>query len=223
MPIYEASFLGEPTPIKSKKKGKAPAVEPQPPAATIEPKPKTVRKRKTPKPASDSSDEVLDLEIGKAIKKVKKVKVPVESQAPIIEAPKKRQRKPKPQPSEQAKAEVAEELVAKGNKKASQTQASEETIEKVARKKPVKTVKKIIDGATADEPPSWFKAWVLDQKKRENAEKPKKEKIKQPELKAEATVEAEAKWNDGLTRDRVRNEVDNHMGRLFRMIHGRSF
>lgn len=195
MPIYEADFLGKPEPIKKPRKKKE--VKPEP---VVEEKPK--RKRQPKQEATPSSSSVAS-------------ETPrIETEPEQVPAPKrKRVSKPKPQPSEQLLIETKEE----------KPNASEETIKTIATKKGLqkKASKKIIDGKPTDEPPGWFKAWCLDQKKRENDEKPKKEKVSKPVLKEEATIEAKEKWNDGLTKDRVKMEVDNHMGRLYNQIYGR--
>jgi hypothetical protein len=67
-----------------------------------------------------------------------------------------------------------------------------------------------------DGPPSWFTQYVAGVKKEEA--KLSKEKKPQRQIKQEAMDAAEHQWNDGFTRDRVRNEVDNHMSRMYQMM-----
>jgi len=47
------------------------------------------------------------------------------------------------------------------------------------------------------------------------------EKKTQKVVREEAKEIAQDKWNDGLTRDRVQQEVDSHMGRMYSMMFGR--
>jgi hypothetical protein len=49
----------------------------------------------------------------------------------------------------------------------------------------------------------------------------KKEKTPIKKAKIEAKETAAKSWNDGFVRDRVTNEVDNHMNRMYSMIFGR--
>jgi len=65
-------------------------------------------------------------------------------------------------------------------------------------------------------PPTWFTQYVAGVKKEEA--KLSKEKKPQRQIKKEAIDAAEHQWNDGFTRDRVRNEVDNHMSRMYQMM-----
>jgi hypothetical protein len=199
MPIYEAEFLGDPTPIKptkTSKKGKAKKEEestPVPPP-TIEPndKPttKTVKRKNT--------------------KKVEEPPVVVVEEEKIDEPPKKKQRKqkdtttpPTPPPSPEKK----------------EVPKPKKTRQKSKPLPPAPAV--IIDGKAADEPPSWFKNYLLTEAKRRNEEKEKKERVPVSEVKKVVSETAQKKWNDGLTRDRVTNEVNTHMNRLYQQIHGR--
>jgi putative alpha-1,2-mannosidase len=72
-----------------------------------------------------------------------------------------------------------------------------------------------LDEAT---PPVWFKQYVAGVKKEEA--KVSKEKKPQRQIQEEAHQVAEHQWKDGFTRDRVRNEVDNHMSRMYHMMFG---
>ena len=77
-------------------------------------------------------------------------------------------------------------------------------------------VSKKVATETADGAPTWFKQYVAGVKKEEA--KVSKEKKPQRQIKQEAMDVAEHQWNDGFTRDRVRNEVDNHMSRMYQMM-----
>jgi len=66
------------------------------------------------------------------------------------------------------------------------------------------------------EPPAWFNKFVESAKMEESKVGGEKKAIKQ--VKEEAKVAAKEQWQDGFTRDRVTNEVDSHMNRLYGMI-----
>lgn len=67
-----------------------------------------------------------------------------------------------------------------------------------------------------NEPPSWFKQYVSGVKREEakisHEKKPKKQ------IQQEAVEVAQKNWSDSFTRDRVRNEVDGHMSRMYQMM-----
>ena len=75
------------------------------------------------------------------------------------------------------------------------------------------------DRVQKEEPPSWFSKFVETVKKQEQTVAA--EKKSQKHVKEEAKEIANDKWNDGLTRGRVRQEVDDHMGRMYSMMFGR--
>jgi hypothetical protein len=68
-------------------------------------------------------------------------------------------------------------------------------------------------------PPAWFKQYVAGVKKEES--KVSNDKKPQRQIQLEANEVAENQWKDGFTRDRVRNEVDNHMSRMYQMMFGK--
>lgn len=80
---------------------------------------------------------------------------------------------------------------------------------------PVK-VKKAKKEKSETEPPAWFQKYVAgvkaEEAKQSSARIPKKEVLE------EARQTAQQQWNDGLTRDRIQNEVDSHMSRMYGMI-----
>ena len=91
------------------------------------------------------------------------------------------------------------------------TSATSEASEEV----PVKTSKKRKEREEM-EPPAWFQKYVAGVKKEEA--KQSVAKIPKKEVLQEAKQTAQEQWNDGLTRDRVQNEVDAHMSRMYGMI-----
>lgn len=66
------------------------------------------------------------------------------------------------------------------------------------------------------EPPLWFKQYVSGVKKEEA--KISREKKPKKQIQQEAVEVAQKNWNDSFTRDRVRNEVDGHMSRMYQMM-----
>jgi hypothetical protein len=66
------------------------------------------------------------------------------------------------------------------------------------------------------EPPSWFKQYVSGVKKEEA--KISREKKPKKQIQKEAVEVAQKNWSDSFTRDRVRNEVDGHMSRMYQMM-----
>jgi len=207
MPIYEAEFLGDPKPIKrarpSKKQKQEEDKQAPAPIATPMEKPVKVRAPKTKK---------VKLDIPTPPSPVSTVDDTID-QTPIEQPKPKRQRKikpvaappPSPTPSVQEEDEAEEPPVKP---------------KKVTKPKEIKP-KVIIDGAAAGDPPTWFKNYLLDEAKRRNEDKSKSERSTISEVKKTATETAHKKWNDGLTRDRVNNEVSSHMNRLYQQIHGR--
>lgn len=81
---------------------------------------------------------------------------------------------------------------------------------------PPKRQKKEKKQRDESEPPVWFKSFVKGFKREE--EKLGTTKRPSKTVNEEAEVHAQEKWKDGLVRDRVRNEVDGHMNRMFNMI-----
>lgn len=65
-------------------------------------------------------------------------------------------------------------------------------------------------------PPVWFERFVEGAKMEEAQIAAEKKPIKQ--VKAEAKEVAQAHWGNGVTRDRVNNEMNSHMNRMYSMI-----
>ena len=66
------------------------------------------------------------------------------------------------------------------------------------------------------EAPIWFAKYIEGVKKEQSALK--NEKVPAKKVKEEAQEVASKSWNHGLTRNRVQNEVDGHMSRMYSMI-----
>lgn len=58
------------------------------------------------------------------------------------------------------------------------------------------------------EAPQWFQKYIETVKKEEAVHR--QEKVPAKQIKSEAQEQAQKSWNDGFTRDRVTNEIDNH-------------
>jgi hypothetical protein len=84
-------------------------------------------------------------------------------------------------------------------------------VEEIVPPAPVHKKSKNDEGA-----PAWFKQYVAGVKKEEavisSDKKPKKQ------IQREAEDHAQKNWSDSFTRDRVRNEVDGHMSRMYQMM-----
>ena len=84
-------------------------------------------------------------------------------------------------------------------------------------KEPPKKKKRVFRDPTL--PPIWFSKFMEGVKKEELIQK--EQKVSMKSLKTEAQEAAKKSWDDGLTRDRVNNEIDNHMSRMYSMIFSR--
>jgi hypothetical protein len=70
-------------------------------------------------------------------------------------------------------------------------------------------------GEIKSEPPVWFRQFVDGVKNEEVKVVPKNAK---KDFKKETVETASSSWNDGLTRDCIQNEVDNHLSKMYNMI-----
>lgn len=94
---------------------------------------------------------------------------------------------------------------------ASSSAASDEPKEPVAKKP-----KKVRAPRDESIPPAWFQKYVEGVKLEEA--KQAQSKVSKKAVEQEARTAANEQWKDGLTRDRVQNEVDGHMSRMYGMI-----
>jgi phage-related minor tail protein len=109
----------------------------------------------------------------------------------------------------------AKKLATPPDTSADGTDSVEDIIASVLEEKPVsKKVKTVVQDHS--QPPAWFKQYVAGVKKEES--KVSNDKKPQKQIQLEANVVAENQWKDGFTRDRVQNEVDNHMSRMYQMM-----
>lgn len=163
-----------------------------------------------------------DAEIEQPVKKQRKKKVvepePEPLPTPEPEAPPKKKRAPKKkvmEPTPESSPEPATKEV--------KAVAVEPEVEKVLppKKRRVQKPKSEpkAEAPISSEPPQWFKKYVEGVKKEEAVHK--EEKVPAKQVKLEAQEVAQKSWDNGLTRDRVSNEVDGHMNRMYSMIFAR--
>jgi len=73
---------------------------------------------------------------------------------------------------------------------------------------PVVKPKRVRKPKADNSPPAWFQKYVQSVKKEEAMLKT--EKVPAKQIKQEAQEQAQKSWDNGLTRDRVTSELDNH-------------
>ena len=213
MPIYEAEFLGDAKPIRAIKPSKKtkktpPAPVPIETALVADPAPFGLNKKGQPYKRKQPVKTHLDTP-------------PPSATSEAAPAPEEEAEAPKPK-RVRKKAPAKEPTEAQPD--AAMNEVEPATVKKISKKAAAAANKKIIvAGDVAEDPPSWFKAYLHDEQKRRNADKPKKERMPQAALKQASDVQAAVKWSDGLTKDRVTNEVNGHMNRLYQQIHGKKY
>jgi len=194
MPLYEADLDKIAVPVKSvsKRHIKEPK-EPKTPKVPKVPKVKEPRDVKEKKP------------------RAKKIKVEHEPTVEVSEPVKDALVKDEP---------VKDEPVPKDAPVVDAVMEVDAVVEKIEEsfEKEVKVKKTRVPRVKKDPtvPPQWFAKYVEGVKQEQATLKP--EKIGQKKIKEEAKVAASKSWNNGLTRDRVQNEVDGHMNRMYSMI-----
>jgi translation initiation factor 4G len=153
----------------------------------------------------------------------RKAAAKVEDVEPKKKAPRKRKSEPIPEPVPEPTvpepiaeptpvAEVKVEEPKVEEPKVEEAKVEEVKVEEVKQKKP-RAPRKKRDPAEA---PVWFAKYVEGVKKEQSAIK--NEKVPAKKVKEEAQEAAAKSWNHGLTRNRVQNEVDGHMSRMYSMI-----
>jgi hypothetical protein len=153
---------------------------------------KSVQKRKLkaskePKPAESPKEKVRK-------PRAKKVKVDKENAPENVETI-----ETKTETVEEVKPEVKPEVKAEIQVK------PEEPAETPKKEKKPRAPRQKKDPAV---PPQWFAKYVEGVKKEQATHKSERVPVKR--LKQEASEEAVKSWNNGLTRNRVQNEVDSH-------------
>jgi hypothetical protein len=160
---------------------------------------KTKRKLKEPKEPKAPKEPKEPKEKKPRAKKVKveTVAVKTEEVSPVLDAP----------------AETKVEAPVEAPQAPVETPASVETPAEEPPKKKIRAPRQKKDPAV---PPQWFAKYVEGVKKEQATLKP--EKVAPKQIKEEARETASKSWNNGLTRNRVENEVNGHMSRMYSMI-----
>lgn len=125
--------------------------------------------------------------------------------------------KPKPKRKQKEVAVEEEEPKAKKIRVKKLKEPAEEIEEKQEEVKPKRKPKAKRDNSI---PPAWFNKYVENVKREEASLR--SEKVPERQIKEEAKEAANKSWNDGLTRDRVTHEIDNHMARMYSQIFARN-
>lgn len=205
MTLYSADISKLAVPVKKgaykKQTKKMKSVEPETnqqtvPVVPVEEPVKKSRKRKAPVKTAEPVAVIEEKPKKKRAPKLKSLPEPEPESEPVIEK-KKRVQKAKPKVSEEMEVDEPEP-------------------EKPKRKPKVKKEIPVHELSSTIDPPAWFNKYVESVKK-EQAQM-LEVKVPQKQVKQEAQAAASKSWNDGLTRDRVSNEVDNHMSRMYSMI-----
>lgn len=156
---------------------------------------KTKRKAKEPKELKAPKEPKEKKPRAKKVK-VETIAIKTEEVSPVLDTP-----------AVEAKEEVKEEV----KEEAKSEEVKEEIMEPKAKKPRVARQKK-----DPTVPPQWFAKYVEGVKKEQATLKT--EKVAPKQIKEEAKEAASKSWNNGLTRNRVENEVNGHMSRMYSMI-----
>jgi len=222
MTLYKADFLvavGVPV-IKEKSKGKKRAVE-----EVLEERPTEGGKQlPVKKPKTEKQLAALERAKDARIKKKEEAKLAQEAELKAVEEAQKAI-VAKEAEIEKKKLERKEKRAAKkaGSSKEGSVTSVEldkviKEVEKVEEVEKPKKVKKVVKSVDSSEPPEWFKKYIRGQQvEQNNLSKEKKSAIV---LKKESNEVAANAWKDDLTRDRVNQERDNHMSRMYSSIFG---
>jgi len=157
--------------------------------------------------------------VSRKTKAPKEPKVEVEVEKEVKEqkkrAPRKRKAEPIPEPvPEPTNPEPIAEPIAEPIPEPVPAPVAEKAAEPVAEVKVKPRGKRV--KRDPGEAPVWFNKYVEGVKKEQAAQK--QEKVPAKQVKDEAKEAAAKSWKHGLTRDRVQNEVDGHMSRMYSMI-----
>lgn len=214
MVLYAAKLKGNAKPVS--KKTDLPPQETNEPIPIMDPKEAAKLRRKEKAAAKKEEMARQEAEAKAALEaKEKELKFAEEALAAKKEAQKEKRRVareakkqvPTPPESIQTESTIAEPVTTVSKKRKRKELSMDEQVDQAVQ--------------TLEEPPAWFKKYVAGVKneQREMREAPKKPK---KEVAKEADEMARQQWGNGLVRDRVNNEVDKHMGRMYQMIFNRS-
>ncbi len=227
MTLYAADVMDIAKPVEKKQRKKKEPLTP-PPSETEHPTQSAPKKEK--KPMTEAQKAALE----KAKEARLKKKQEKEEAAKVAAAAKAAEEAiaSKQEQEALAKKEAAKEKrrLARQKRKADQMLANEiDTAVKEVSKRaestsevsvpqaPPAKVKKPRKVRNPDEPPTWFSKYIEGVKREQSVGE--KKPVKQ--IQQEAQEVAKAKWDNGMVRDRLQNEVDSHMNRMYSMIFGR--
>jgi hypothetical protein len=124
----------------------------------------------------------------------------------------------------EAKVKAVEDAALAASKQAKKEAAKQKRLQKqlatppdsTESTSPTQEVKLTEPSEAKEEPPSWFKKYISGVKLEENhhATPPVAKKV----VKQNAEIEATNQWSQGVVRDRVNNEVNQHLHRLYSQI-----
>lgn len=213
MTLYAANVMDVAKPIEKKtkksKKVEAPVKQEEP---AVEEPPREVLKELTPKQiaaAERRKRKREELEAAKQAEEeaIRAKEAEIEAKEAEI-ARKKEEAKERRRLAREAKKAAAQEATPA-------TTESEGTTEEVLIEQTVAPKKRKRDDG---EPPAWFQKYVAGVKQEEA--KQASTKVPKRQVDEQARTVAQEQWKDGLTRDRIQNEVDGHMSRMYGMIFG---
>lgn len=216
MTLYAADVMDLAKPVETKKsRGKKKAELPTPPVSEPE-EVKTETKQEKPKRELTEKQKAA-FEKARETRKRKREEALATKQAEEEEIKKKQDEIAAKEAEIAAKKEAAKEkrrLAREAKKNATVDEQIDQEVAKVTKKP------RISKSTNTDHtPPAWFQKYVEGVKKEQARHEKEKKPVKQ--IQQEASQVAQTKWDDGFVRDRLRNEVDGHMNRMYSMIFSR--
>lgn len=225
--LYSAEIEDIAVPVKKEKKIKATKTDPvQELTAPSTPTQENVSVSPRKKELSEKQREAIK-KAQETRKRKREEKLELEAQAKEAAQEKERIAMEKEKEKLAKKEEVKKKrrLARLAKKNGQETETLEEPAPKKVRTRKQKTdsLDDAIDKAINDEekdskPPAWFEKYVKSVKSEES--KLSNDKKPKTVINQEAATQARTQWSDGLVRDRVQNEVDGHMSRMYSMIFG---
>jgi len=203
----------EPVEEKPKKSKKVKiAQEPTPPPQEEEPvllKPKKSRKTKEHVPETNQTEETVKPKRKLSEKQLENLRNGRAAKAAAKAAAKKEAETKEPELKTPSVQPPIEKNIKR--KRKVKTENESPTVGNVEPIEEPKQKRKRPDG-----PPQWFTKYVEGVEKERAAHK--EQKVPAKEIKQTAQETASKSWENGLTRDRVQNEIDSHMNRMYSMI-----
>lgn len=181
-----------------------------------EPVSKSVQPKQRKKVAKETAAPIQPSQEAAPVK-IKKPRKPKQKEIVVVEPVPEEPEEPEPEepePEQPVKAEPVKAEPVKAVQKKRKQPVKEEPLTPVSSPKKMKVVeKKQRKPRDPTVPPLWFEKYIQGVKKEEAMAK--QEKVSAKQVKQEAQQVAQKSWENGLTRDRVANEVDSHMTRMY--------